>query len=144
MAKETVADRSDVTTAGTSRLADVRMNDAGDLRMALARAVAARKIPDEAISSVAKQLAASKYRIRAIDLCIYGICIDYFFDTDDWYRALPELVRADNARIRGLEVFPWGIPWPDIYRVRVQQEFDEFAPFNEQQLQRTVRQADGA
>lgn len=140
MAKETVANRSEVMSGGTSRLADVRMNDPADLRMALARAVAGRKIPDEAISSVAKQLAASKHRIRAIDVCIYGICIDYFFDTDDWYRALPELVRGDNARVRSIEAFPWGIPWPDIFRVRVQQEFDEFAQYNQQQL----RQSNGA
>jgi hypothetical protein len=56
---------------------------------------------------------------------------------------LPELVRATTRGSAGSRYFP-GHPWPDIYRVRVQQEFDEFAPFNEQQLQRTVRQADGA
>lgn len=129
MAKETVTHKGEVLGEGAG-LADVRSNELGDLRMALARAVAARKVPDEAISSVAKILATSKYKIRGIDVCIYGICIDYFFDTGDWYRALPELLRGKDARVHGVEVFPWGIPWPDIYRVRVQQEFDDLAPYN--------------
>ena len=125
MAKETMEKGESLESSG--QLADVRSNELGDLRMALARAVAGRKIPDDAIASVAKKLSASKYKIRAIDTCIYGICIDYFFDTDQWFRAVPELVRGKDARVYSLEAFPWGIPWPDIYRVRVMQEFDEFA-----------------
>jgi len=128
--KESALKGHDVLTESSGQLADVRMNEQGDLRMAVARAVAGRKVPDEAIASVAKQLAASKYKVRGIDTCIYGICIDYFFDSDQWYRALPELTRGKDARVHGIEVFPWGIPWPDIYRVRVQQEFDVLAPYN--------------
>jgi hypothetical protein len=125
MAKESMEKGESLESTG--QFADVRMNEHSDLRMALARAVAGRRVPDDAIASVAKKLSASKYKIRAIDTCIYGICIDYFFDTDQWFRALPELVRGKDARVQSIEVFPWGIPWPDIYRVRVQQEFDEFA-----------------
>lgn len=129
MAKE-IMSKGETLTESTAQLADMRTNEQGDLRMALARAVAGRKVPDDAIAAVAKKLASSKYKVRAIDTCIYGICIDYFFDTDQWYRALPDLARGRDARVHGIEVFPWGIPWPDIYRVRVQQEFDELAPFN--------------
>lgn len=129
MAKE-ILTKGEAMADGGTHLADVRMNEGNDLRMALARAVAGRKVPDDAIASVAKKLAQSKYKIRAIDTCIYGICVDYFFDTDQWYRALPELTRGKDARVHGIEVFPWGIPWPDIYRVRVQQEFDELAAYN--------------
>lgn len=129
MAKEMI-NKGEMVNETTSQLADMRTNEQGDLRMALARAVAGRKVPDDAIAAVARKLASSKYKVRAIDTCIYGICIDYFFDSDQWYRALPELTRGRDARVHGIEVFPWGIPWPDIYRVRVQQEFDELAPFN--------------
>lgn len=133
MAKETsgrdLGARDEMSTSAQPRAApaDVRMNDVNDLRLALARAVAARKIPDDAITAVAKKLSASKYPIRGIDVCIYGICIDYFFDSDQFVKALPELVRVKDARVYGIEAFPWGIPWPDIYRVRVQQEFNEIA-----------------
>ena len=38
-----------------------------------------------------------------------------------------EKVREGGSRVYGVEIFPWGIPFPDIYRVRVQQEFQELA-----------------
>jgi hypothetical protein len=115
-----------ISSLGATERADVR-TDVTDLRLALARAVASRRIPEEAITLVAKQLAQSKYKIRGIDVCALGICIDYFFDTDKWWQALPDLIRGKDSRVVGIEVFPWGIPVPDIYRVRVQQDFDAFA-----------------
>ena len=114
-----------ITDASSAGLADTRATEVGDLRLALARAVAGRKISDDAIAAVAKKLATIKQPIRGIDNCVYGICIDYFFTTDEWTRALPDLVRSKDARVYGIEVFPWGIPFPDIYRVRVQQDFPE-------------------
>ena len=100
-------------------------NDAQAVRLALAKAVASRKVSDEAIAAVAKRLAASKYKIRGIDVCIYGICIDYIFDHEDWSKALPELIGVEKARARGIDILIWGIPWPEIFRVRVGHEFDE-------------------
>lgn len=139
MARETIA-REEAVTETPVGLADVRQNDVGDLRLALARAVAARKVPDDAILAVAKTLAAGKNRIRGIDVCIYGICIDYFFEGDQWIRALPELVRGKDARVYSVEAFPWGIPWPDLFRVRVQAEFDQFAGYNPNTLGDGARQ----
>ena len=115
---------------GTQGLADVRVAEPEDIRAALARAVAARRVPADAVASVAKRLAASKYPITRIDVCTYGICIDYFFNDDRWSKVLPELVKAHGARIHSMVVFPWGIPFPDIFRVRIEQDFDEFAAFS--------------
>ena len=129
MARETIA-RDEPVRETPVAMADVRQNDVSDLRLALARAVAARQVPDDAILAVAKNLAAGKNKIRGIDVCVYGICIDYFFEGDQWIRALPELVRGKDARLHSIEVFPWGIPWPDLYRIRVQAEFDQFASYN--------------
>ena len=98
-----------------------------DIRVALARAVATRQVSDEAIAAVARRIAGTKLPVRGIDVCTYGICIDYFFNDDRWTRALPELLKAKGTRVHSVTVFPWGIPWPDIFRVRVEQEFDEFA-----------------
>lgn len=108
-------------------MADVRVGDADELRMALARAVATRKIPDAAIASVADRLAATKLPIRGIDICAYGICIDYFFTDDRWSRVLPEILKAKGSHVHSITVFPWGIPWPDLFRVRVEQQFEELA-----------------
>jgi hypothetical protein len=112
-------------TSGRTGLADSPPTEAGDLRLAIARAVASRKISDDAITAVAKKLSTIKQPIRGIDVCTHGICIDYFFTGDEWVKALPELIRAKDSRIYGVEIFPWGIPFPDIYRVRVQQDFPE-------------------
>lgn len=124
MERETTKGTAGVTTGRVS-LADSPPTEAGDLRLAIARAVASRKISDDAISAVAKKLSAIKHPIRGIDVCTHGICIDYFFSGDEWLKALPELVRAKDSRVYGVEIFPWGIPFPDIYRVRVQQDFQE-------------------
>jgi hypothetical protein len=112
-------------TGATAGLADTRGAEVGDLRLALARAVAGRKISDDAIAAVAKKLATIKQPIRGIDNCVYGICIDYFFTGDEWTRVLPELIKSKDSRVYGVEMFPWGIPFPDIYRVRVQHDFPE-------------------
>jgi hypothetical protein len=99
-------------------------NEFNDVRAALARAVAERKIPDDVIDLAAKQIATAQHPIRGLDICAYGICIDYFLDGKDWWRILPELVQIEGGYLRGIEVFPWGIPFPDIFRVRVTQSLD--------------------
>jgi hypothetical protein len=118
---------TETRSGGKPELADARVSEAEEIRVALARAVATRQVPDQAIASVAKRLAAAKLSVRGIDICAYGICIDYFFTDDRWTRVLPDLIKAKGTRVHNITVFPWGIPVPDLYRVRVEQEFDEFA-----------------
>lgn len=102
-----------------------------EVRIALARAVASRQVPDKAINAVAKRLIATKLPIRRIDICTYGICIDYFFTDDRWATAVKDLVKVGGADIRQITVFPWGIPFPDIFRVRVEQQFEELGALGE-------------
>jgi hypothetical protein len=104
---------------------NAQMSDPQQIRLELARAVAGRRVADEAVAALAKRLAASKLPIRAIDVCTYGICIDYFFNDDRWMKVLPDILKLRGSRVRTLTVFPWGIPDPDIFRVRVEQDFDE-------------------
>jgi hypothetical protein len=99
-------------------------NDYSGIRGALARAVAEHKVSDEAIDVVAKQLTAAKHQIRGLDVCAYGICIDYFLNDRDWWLALPELIQVEGGQLKGIEIFPWGIPWPDLLHVRVTQSLD--------------------
>jgi hypothetical protein len=98
-----------------------------EIRVELARAVASRRVPDDAVAALSKRLAAAKLPIRGIDVCTYGICIDYFFNDDRWAKFLPEIINLKGARVHSLTVFPWGIPVLDLFRVRVEQEFDELA-----------------
>lgn len=107
-------------------------NDTRDLRVALARAVAEYKVSDEFIDSAVKRLSVLKHPIRGIDVCTHGICLDFFIEgRDDWYKVLPELVSVEGARLKGVEIFPWGIPWPDLFRVRVVEEFEGMSQVRE-------------
>jgi hypothetical protein len=99
-------------------------NEFKDVRNALARAVAEHRVPDEAIDIAAEQIAASKYKIRGLDVCAYGICIDYIINRDEWENVLNDLVLVKGGVVRDIEVFPWGIPFPDILHLKVKQSLD--------------------
>ncbi len=99
------------------------------MRLALARAVASRKVPNQVVAKVAKRLSASKLDIRGIDICVYGICLDYIIDRKDWWEVMPDIMTVPGTRIRDIHVFPWGIPVPDIFHVQVEHEIEELAPF---------------
>jgi hypothetical protein len=98
-----------------------------DVRMAIGRAVAGRQLPDAAITALAKKLASTKFPIRAIDVCTHGICIDYVFHDERWAQAVKDIVAMKGVGIHSITVFPWGIPFPDIFRVRVEHRVDGVA-----------------
>ncbi|NJM40341.1 MAG: hypothetical protein HC853_06030 [Anaerolineae bacterium] len=99
-------------------------NDLRSVRTALARALADRKIADDVVDIAAKQLAAAKQPIRRIDVCTYGICIDFFIDSKEWWKILPEMIELEGGQLKGIEVFPWGIINPDMFHIRVTQNLD--------------------
>lgn len=98
------------------------------VRLSLARAVAGRKVDPKAVKAVATRLGKLDYRIRGINPCIYGICLDFILERPELDKLVEQLGGA--GRIRGLHAFPWGIPWPDLYHVRVEQQFDELPDGN--------------
>jgi hypothetical protein len=104
------------------------------MRLALARAVANRKVPNQVVAKVAKKLSVSKLDIRGIDICVYGICLDYIIDRKDWWEAMPDIMAIRGTRIRDIHVFPWGIPVPDVFHVQVEHEISELAPYMESHL----------
>ena len=56
-----------------------------------------------------------------------GLSVSGIVDGGDAERALGQIA-LQTPRLGGLEVFPYGIPWPEIFRVRV----DLGAPVQEQ------------
>jgi hypothetical protein len=100
-------------------------NDVKEVRTALARAIAQRKVPADIVEEVASQLATIKQPIRGIDVCERGICIDFLIEGKNWRRTLSDIVEVEGGRLRGIEIFPWGIINPDILHIRVMQEFDQ-------------------
>jgi hypothetical protein len=99
-------------------------NDVGQVRAALVRAVAERKIPDDAIDVAARQIANIRHPIRGLKVCELGICLDYIIDGDNWWQVLPELVQIEGGRLAGIEIFPWGILTADLLHIRVAQQLD--------------------
>jgi hypothetical protein len=91
-----------------------------DLSKRLSKKLANFKIKDDVIAKLADRVLIDGLDIWKFDVCIYGICIDYFTDR------IPKLdgifSRVDVAR---LEVFPYGIIEWDRFHVRVGFEVDE-------------------
>lgn len=104
-------------------------NNPKNLNVALARAVAGRKVPREVVEQVSNKLAKSKIPIKAIDICTHGICLDYVVNDKNWWETIPKLTEIEGSRIRGIRLFPWGIPVEDIFHIQVDHEIEEFAPF---------------
>jgi hypothetical protein len=95
------------------------------LHTALARAVASYKVSDQVIKGVAEKLAGLDVRIRGLDICAYGICIDFFTTDDRWPEKLSQFLRIERSYPHRIEVLVNGIPYPDLFHVRVEQHFEE-------------------
>ena len=97
------------------------------IRKALALAVARRDVPDDLVDSIAERLAGGSAAdaIRRLDVCAYGICIDYFVGPDRWRDLLNEAL--NQRTIRRIEMFPWGILDPDLFQIKVEHEVEGLA-----------------
>jgi hypothetical protein len=91
-----------------------------DLSKRLSKRLANFKIKDDVIVKLADRVLIEGLDIKKFDVCIYGICIDYFTDRIPKLDGI--LSRTDVAR---LEVFPYGIVEWDRFHVRVGFEIDE-------------------
>jgi hypothetical protein len=91
-----------------------------DLSRRLSKRLANFKLSDDVIARLADRVLIDGMDIKKFDVCIYGICIDYFTDR------IPKLEgvfsKLDVARV---EVFPYGIIEWDRFHVRVGFAVDE-------------------
>ncbi len=90
------------------------------LSQRLSKRLANFKLKDDVITKLADRVLIEGLEIKKFDVCIYGICIDYF--TDKAPRLETVFTRPDIAR---LEVFPYGIIDWDRFHVRVGYTVDE-------------------
>jgi len=93
-----------------------------DLAQRLSNRLVNFQISDAVINKLAERVFIEGLDIKKFDVCIYGICIDYFTPRfpklDGFFKEL------DIAR---LEVFPYGIIDWDYFHVRVGFSVDELA-----------------
>lgn len=99
---------------------------AGELRIAVARAVASHQVDDRLLQGVAKKLneLPNVDLVRGINVCTHGICVDYFLEPPKWRDVLVSLLEGP-LRVRRFEYFPWGIIRDDLLQLRVEYQVDE-------------------
>jgi len=91
----------------------------------LSKRLANYKLKDGVISRIAERILVDGLEIRRFDVCIYGICIDYF--TDKIPRLDGIFSKVDVGRV---EIFPYGIIDWDRFLVRVGFGVDELEGMN--------------
>jgi len=92
--------------------------DAKVVAAAFAKRLASQKIDPKAIESLASQVSKLGSKPIGIDICQYGICIDYWVPR----KSLGELMNRleQNLSLGGIKVFPKGIIDPDAFLVTVE------------------------
>lgn len=91
-----------------------------DLSQRLSKRLANFKLQDDAIAKLADRVLIDGLEIKKFDVCIYGICVDYYTDR------IPKLDGIfSQFDIAQLEVFPYGIIDWDRFHVRVSFTVDE-------------------
>jgi hypothetical protein len=94
---------------------------AKELSARLSKRLANYKLSDKLIQGIARRIEIPGFQIGKFHPCIYGICVDYF-----WEKGFPDLGKLTPARgIRKFDVFPYGIIDWDRFLVRVAYEVDE-------------------
>ena len=92
--------------------------DVREVAAAFSKRLAAHKVNDETVELLAKQVVAAGSKPIDINICQYGICIDYWIPR----KGLGELLNRfeHDATLGGIKVFPKGIINPDAFLVTVE------------------------
>ena len=87
---------------------------------AFAERLAAHKVSDKAVSALAERVVQASAKSIGIDICQFGICIDYRTPRN----GLAELIQRleKDHRLSGIKIFPEGIIDPDEFRITVEYE----------------------
>ena len=88
------------------------------LASAFSKRLAAHKVSDETVNQLATTVSGMRAQPIDIDICQYGICLDYWVNR----KSLGEFVNqleGDNT-LGGIRVFPKGIINPDAFLVSVE------------------------
>lgn len=89
---------------------------------ALAERLANHRVPDRVVDSLAAEISVARHAPIGVDVCMYGICLDYFVDRPKLKDLLEEL-RIDHS-LGGVRIFPKGIINPDKFLVQVERAVD--------------------
>lgn len=88
----------------------------------LARSLASKPLSDNQLASLARKIGSSKHPVVGVDVCTYGICLDFAVAEKLEDFSLSEILEVGIGPIRNVEIFPEGIILPDRLNVRVTQK----------------------
>lgn len=88
-----------------------------ELAKALTLRLAGRDVSDKMVKDLASRLISVDRQPIGVDICQFGICIDYRTPRKSLGELINRLER--DLTIRGVEIFPEGIINPDAFRIRV-------------------------
>ena len=98
-------------------------NNERDIAVALAKAVASRNLPDEAIKGIASNLANIEHEIKRIDICKFGICLDFW--TDQELSGSDIVSPLINSSLGEFRIFKYGILNPDLFHTQTELGFEQ-------------------
>lgn len=94
------------------------MENSRELAAALSKRLASRKIGDPEIKALTRDLTSvGRFPIN-VDICMYGICIDYYVDRSDVVGLIEKL--HTDPQLGGIKIFPKGIIDPTKFLVHVE------------------------
>ena len=92
--------------------------DVKEVAKIFSKHLASAEVNDKAVLALAEEVVTVDSAPIALDICQYGICVDYRIPR----RGLGELINRfeDLRNVGKIEIFPEGIINPDYFRVRAE------------------------
>lgn len=84
--------------------------------------LAKAELPKASLEKFASAVSRTRLKPIGLDICAYGYCVDLLVEGGLADFDIRDVEDIAVGRIRGIEIFPWGIKDPDMLRVRVGQE----------------------
>ncbi len=98
------------------------MREMEELAGALAKRLASQGVSDTALSNLVREVTPIGRPPIDVDICTYGICLDYYVDRDGLTELLDKL--RSNPLLGPMRIFPKGIILPEGFLVQVEHVLD--------------------
>ena len=92
------------------------------LYQSLTRTLASKPLSETQLTELVSKIEASKHPVVGVDVCTYGICLDFAVPENLEDFSLADIIDVGIGPIRNIEIFPEGIILPDRLNVRVTQK----------------------
>jgi len=92
------------------------------LLKSISESLASKALSEEQLSTLAKKVGGSKYPVVGVDVCTYGICLDFAVDDHAENLNLKDILDVGIGPVKNIEIFPEGIILPDRLNVRLVQK----------------------